>query len=1004
MRLRVGLSVLLSIVVSTGVFAQVAACTGELGDPCNQICNGGFERGVPDNTSIGFDGFAKCPAMADQWCRTNNTPDLFVRNSPNPTNGIPNNFASVGCPVNTWDYPAFGNNRYAGFLSRGLDGWEGLYTPLSSPLVAGEKYTLSFHTMVTQHGANVTPTTLRLGFTTSVPKANSPLNTVLDFALTPQTVMLCDGTNHWTTIQFSFIAPSTPGLRYFVIEPTLTSVSGRDDYYFVDDFRLVASNPVTIVTKVDKPQPNVGDVVTFSVAACNQGATNETNVVLDATLPPGLTLQSGGNFNFPKHTVAVIPAPFCVNFTYKALVTSAAAAGVPVQSCVTVTAGSVMCPASSSACATVTPKAAGSIAGSKFNDDDGNGVWDTPFEQGLAGWTIELRDSNDVVLTTTLTDASGHYQFNGLAAGTYKIAEAQQTDWVQTSGLANVVSLKAGETRTNVDFGNQHVPHCVFPPPAMRAWWPFDELAGPVAHDIAGGIATNGAHVASPAIVAGRVSRALSFDGVTQHIVVLPTSDLDLGASDLTIDAWVKTKQSGRAPIVDKRSNERIGYALFLDDGRLGIELGDRMGHTPVTPPPCSISNFLTPCTEYVAPAGSKLANDGRWHHVAATVDRDQSSGGALYVDGKVVLTFDPTIRPLSLDNAEELWIAQPRGAGAGDAFHGEIDEVEIFSRALSGAEIASLVDAGVSGKCKDVCGNPSLIQSDYFTKGNFEVVVPDPGGGIAHYWRNNDKPGYPWTKQAVFGVSEGAVAAVSMIQSNFGRNFEVIARIGDKLAYFSRNNIVGQVWSGPQYIASGVAGTPSLIQSNYGTKGDFEVVVPLVSGGVGRFTRKNDLPGTPWVGPDVFAANLVVDDVAMIESDFFDHLEVVMRVGDKLAHVWRDQFHNPPDWSAPTFFATGVSGAPAFLQRRDVLPHPFFDVFAPLETGDVGRWVRVHGPFYVWQYEGGIPVNGQKHSVAAIQSNFDDNFELLTQNCEEVTHFWSSLPFLWNGTGPIEP
>jgi hypothetical protein len=539
----------------------------------------------------------------------------------------------------------------------------------------------------------------------------------------------------------------------------------------------------------------------------------------------------------------------------------------------------------------------------------------------------------------------------------------------------------------------------------MRAWWPFDELAGPDAHDIAGSFASNGKQVDSPAIVQGRVGNALRFDGITQRVEVPDGFDVDLGTGDLTIDAWVKTTEGGNVPIVDKRSEERTGYALYILDGQLALELGDRANHIPVAPPPCATNNFLTACTEYVAPAGSKLVNDGRWHHVAATVDRDQTTGGTLYVDGAAVLTFDPTNRPLSLDNSDTFTIA--RRGSSGDPFRGDIDEVELFGRALSAAEVQSIFNAGVSGKCKATCGNPSLIQSDYFTKGNFEVVVPYPGGGIAHYWRNNDKPGYPWTRQAVFGAAEGEVAAVSMIQSNFTRNFEVVARIGDRLAYFTRTNGGGpQNWIGPDYFAAGVAGTPSLIQSNYGIKGDFQVVVPLVTGGLGLFTRKNDQTGTPWSGPEIFATNLgAIDDAALIQGDFSGHLEVVARIGDKLAHLWRDQFQSPPVWSAPTYFATGVAGAPSFLQHRGP-PHPFFDVYAPLEDGSVGRWLRIHGPLglYVWQPEGPIGFTGPVRAVSAIQSNFDDNLELLTQTCTDILHYWSSAPFLWNGTGSINP
>ena len=37
------------------------------------------------------------------------------------------------------------------------------------------------------------------------------------------------------------------------------------------------------------------------------------------------------------------------------------------------------------------------------------------------------------------------------------------------------------------------------------------------------------------------------------------------------------------------------------------------------------------------------------------------------------------------------------------------------------------------------------LIQSHFGSMGNFEVVVPSrAAGGLVHFWRNNDDPGFP--------------------------------------------------------------------------------------------------------------------------------------------------------------------------------------------------------------------------------------------------------------------
>lgn len=241
---------------------------------------------------------------------------------------------------------------------------------------------------------------------------------------------------------------------------------------------------------------------------------------------------------------------------------------------------------------------------------------------------------------------------------------------------------------------------CTQAPPDMTAWWTFDEGAGPLAHDIASvdNVAT---HKNGPLVVTGKVANALGFNGFS-HVLAPSQSELNVGVGNFSIDAWVRTTQKGMRPIVDKRSAGPVsGYALYVFDGRLGLQLADRAGSTL-----CSTNNAVSACTDWIAPAGWPNIADGQWHHVAATVDRNSPNGGILYVDGWVVLIFDPTIRNRTLDNLAGLKIA--RGSvNPIQWWIGEIDEVEIFKRAITAAEVQAIYNADNLGKCK--CGgNPS--------------------------------------------------------------------------------------------------------------------------------------------------------------------------------------------------------------------------------------------------------------------------------------------------------
>ncbi|HWQ96092.1 MAG TPA: SdrD B-like domain-containing protein [Candidatus Methylomirabilis sp.] len=96
-----------------------------------------------------------------------------------------------------------------------------------------------------------------------------------------------------------------------------------------------------------------------------------------------------------------------------------------------------------------------SISGMKFNDLNNNSIKD-PAEPGLAGWTINLKDSNGSIVATNMTDSSGSYTFSELAEGNYTVEEVQQSGWIHTAPLEEnyTITLSAEENVTGKDFGN----------------------------------------------------------------------------------------------------------------------------------------------------------------------------------------------------------------------------------------------------------------------------------------------------------------------------------------------------------------------------------------------------------------------------------------------------------------------------------------------------------------------------------------------------------------------
>jgi hypothetical protein len=101
----------------------------------------------------------------------------------------------------------------------------------------------------------------------------------------------------------------------------------------------------------------------------------------------------------------------------------------------------------------------GSIAGTVFNDANGNAVKD-PGESGLGGIYSDannnsMLDSGELKITS---DGSGNYKFSNLTVGSYKIRQVLQSGWIQTTPANNyghTITLASGQNVAARDFGTK---------------------------------------------------------------------------------------------------------------------------------------------------------------------------------------------------------------------------------------------------------------------------------------------------------------------------------------------------------------------------------------------------------------------------------------------------------------------------------------------------------------------------------------------------------------------
>lgn len=85
-----------------------------------------------------------------------------------------------------------------------------------------------------------------------------------------------------------------------------------------------------------------------------------------------------------------------------------------------------------------------------WKDDNHNGIADAG-EAGIANVDVNLIDSSNAVIATTKTDANGHYVFEGLAAGKYRVAIPIPTAQTALVGLKSSTVGEEASPDSNVD-------------------------------------------------------------------------------------------------------------------------------------------------------------------------------------------------------------------------------------------------------------------------------------------------------------------------------------------------------------------------------------------------------------------------------------------------------------------------------------------------------------------------------------------------------------------------
>jgi hypothetical protein len=362
------------------------------------------------------------------------------------------------------------------------------------------------------------------------------------------------------------------------------------------------------------------------------------------------------------------------------------------------------------------------------NNADGDGGWvlvletepveTEPPDVALTAPAPDATVSGTTPVSATATDDVGvvgvQFRVDGMNIG----PEDQSAPWAaswNTLGVANgphVVKAIARDLAGNrgVDSISVTVANVIPPPPTdhLAAAYAFDESGGPTTADESGN--DNFTTLHGPAFAAGKNANALVFDGAGDHAEAPNSASLDIGGTGLTIAFWALINSAstgvdyvivGKPWFATTMTSPFYQYGVEYSNGynrTLDFYFGDASAnqHGPYR---------MSPTT-------------GMWTHVAFTYDGSTVKG---YLDGAE-----------RLSEADESSLV-PRGHslrfGVDGAyqqfFNGSLDDLRIYSRALTPAEIRSVMQTPVGEPATGVAETGPAVGSSAV-----EYLAPNPTAG----------------------------------------------------------------------------------------------------------------------------------------------------------------------------------------------------------------------------------------------------------------------------------
>jgi hypothetical protein len=318
----------------------------------------------------------------------------------------------------------------------------------------------------------------------------------------------------------------------------------------------------------------------------------------------------------------------------------------------------------------------------------------------------------------------------------------------------------------------------------LRAYYSMEDGVGAYATDFSGrgntGTLTNG-----PTWATGKIGQAIKLDGTDDWVNVTDNSAQNFGTGDFTLSTWVKTTgaQSDTFGMLIAKawtnSDPMYYVAIRESDGALDFRVTGTAG--------AGITDTIR---------GSGF-NDGNWHFMTLVIDRS----------GNTVKAYKDAVQQgADVDISSVSGGVNPSGPlrlGVneinGYPLKGLLDEVRLYSRALSVTEIASLYAQTSIGKVKNSAqGLVGLWQFDEMSgttvtdktgRGSNGTLLPVPTS-ISRVQYNHT---YPGTSGASLAFSSTVTSGNLIIVATSGSGGS-ISTVGDNCSNTYHQAVTGAV------------------------------------------------------------------------------------------------------------------------------------------------------------------------------------------------------------------